>query len=88
MEAMTVGAPVLAVDLPGNRRLVGEGERGLLVPAGDAHALAAAILRGLATPRAEWQPRLDAAREFVAARLSIAAVAREHAGLYNNLVRG
>ena len=88
MEAMVAGAPVLAVALPGNRRLVGDqDERGLLAPAEDAHALAVSLLRGLATPREEWQPRLAAAREFVAANLSITAVARQHAALYNSLVR-
>ena len=42
-EAMANGIPVVASDLPPLRRLVGDNETGLLVPAGDVHAAAAAI---------------------------------------------
>lgn len=44
VEAMGLGRPVIASDLAPLRELVGD-ERGLLVPPGDRHALAAAIAR-------------------------------------------
>jgi glycosyltransferase involved in cell wall biosynthesis len=43
MEAMAAGAPVVATDLSGIPELVRPGETGLLVAAGDAPALAAAL---------------------------------------------
>lgn len=48
VEAMTVGTPVVASDLPGVREPVRLTGMGLLVPAGDPKALAAALLRVLA----------------------------------------
>jgi phosphatidylinositol alpha-mannosyltransferase len=46
LEAMAAGAPIVASDLEAFRRVLGGDEAGLLVPPGDADALAAA-LRGL-----------------------------------------
>ncbi|MBI4599188.1 glycosyltransferase family 4 protein [Candidatus Uhrbacteria bacterium] len=45
LEAAASGLPTIASALPGVRTLVEEGETGLLVPPGDAAALAQAILR-------------------------------------------
>ena len=70
LEAMACGCPVLVSDIPGNREWVTPGENGWLFPAGDADALAQAILtaveqrdrlpemgcsaRRLAEQRADW----------------------------------
>ena len=43
LEAMGAGLAVVATDVPGHRDVVRDGETGLLVPAGDVKALAAAI---------------------------------------------
>ena len=43
LEAFAVGKPVIASDLGGMTELVKHGERGLLVPAGDAQSLAEAM---------------------------------------------
>ena len=45
VEALAVGTPVLATQVGGIPEIVVDGENGLLVPAGDAGALAAAIRR-------------------------------------------
>lgn len=45
IEAAACGTPVVASDSPGLRESVRDGETGLLVPHGDADALAAALLR-------------------------------------------
>jgi glycosyltransferase involved in cell wall biosynthesis len=45
LEYMSAGLPVVASDVGGNSQIVRDGETGLLVPAQDANALAAALLR-------------------------------------------
>lgn len=47
IEAQAAGVPVVATDATGARDAIGEGEYGLMVPVGDADALAAAIIRVL-----------------------------------------
>lgn len=50
MEAMAAGRAVIATDVAGNRDLIRHGETGLLVPPGQAHNLASAILRLVSAP--------------------------------------
>ena len=45
VEALAVGTPVLAMDAGGVAEVVRDGVNGLLVPAGDTRALAAAMRR-------------------------------------------
>lgn len=45
LEAMAAGVAVVATDVPGTREIVSDGVTGLLVPSGDARALASAIAR-------------------------------------------
>ena len=45
IEAMACGLPTIATEYPGVRAVVDEGETGILVPAGDANAVAAGIRR-------------------------------------------
>jgi glycosyltransferase involved in cell wall biosynthesis len=49
-EAMAAGRPIVASDLPSSREFLGDGRNALLVPPGDAAALAAAVARLLADP--------------------------------------
>jgi len=48
LEAMALGVPVVATDLPGHRCVVTSGADGILVPRRDSEALAAALRRLLA----------------------------------------
>lgn len=63
-QAMSVGRPIVTADTPGARELLSDGENALLVPAGDPHALAAAMSRLAAD--AELRRRLgeNAQRRF------------------------
>ncbi|MFC1848232.1 glycosyltransferase family 4 protein [Chloroflexota bacterium] len=47
LEAMSCGIPVVATDIDGNSEVIADGETGLLVPPGDPHRLAVAILKFL-----------------------------------------
>jgi glycosyltransferase involved in cell wall biosynthesis len=59
VEALAVGCPVIATAVGGVPEVVRDGENGLLVPPGDAHALGAAIARFFGD--AELRARLAAA---------------------------
>ena len=47
LEAMAAGRPIVATDVGANRRVLADGDFGVLVPASDASALAAAIADAL-----------------------------------------
>jgi glycosyltransferase involved in cell wall biosynthesis len=49
-QALATGTPLITADTPGARELLVDGENALLVPPGDAEALAAAIRRIAADP--------------------------------------
>ncbi|MGH3372045.1 MAG: glycosyltransferase family 4 protein, partial [Nocardioidaceae bacterium] len=50
IEAMAAGVPVVATDVGGVAEAVDDGTSGLLVPVGDEHALAQAVLRVIGDP--------------------------------------
>ncbi len=50
LEAMLLGRPVIATGMGGPREIIDDGVTGVLVPPGDAHALATAITRLLEDP--------------------------------------
>jgi glycosyltransferase involved in cell wall biosynthesis len=66
VEALAVGTPVIATATGGVAEVVHDGENGLLVPVGDAKALAAAIGRYLSDDALRARLR-DAARASVTA---------------------
>lgn len=80
IEAMAAGRPVVASAVGGLPELITDGVEGLLVPAGDATALASALTRVLADP--ELRARLGAAGRTRAAAFSTAAMARGTASVY------
>jgi glycosyltransferase involved in cell wall biosynthesis len=51
MEAMSMGIPVVATDIRGNRDVVTDGKTGLLVPVGQPEQIAASCLRLLSNPK-------------------------------------
>ncbi len=79
-EAFAAGTPVLASDIPGYRDVLRDGCDGMLVPSGDALALAQA-LRGLALDEPRRERMAACARER-AERFAWPAVAAEVAECY------
>ena len=76
-EAMAVGRPIIATDVPACREVLEGGQCGVLVPPHDEHALARAILDVLASP--EEARRLgEAAAASARARYDIAHCAAEY----------
>jgi glycosyltransferase involved in cell wall biosynthesis len=85
LEAMATGLPVLATAVGGNPELVEPGQTGLLVPAGDAQALAAAMWA--LSPEGVRQAMGRAGRERVERRFSLGAMVRRYRGLYGEALR-
>lgn len=84
LEAQSAGVPAVVSDIPGNRAVVVDGETGLVVPAGDAEALAHALIRLLSD--LDLRRRLGAAaRRRMETEFGIAAVARQLSNLYGRL---
>jgi glycosyltransferase involved in cell wall biosynthesis len=87
LEAMAAGLPVVASDVGGLRELVVDGETGLLIPPGDATALAAALSH-LIEDR-DLRPALGAAGRARAEELfDLAAFRRAHVELYERELAG
>jgi phosphatidylinositol alpha-mannosyltransferase len=80
LEAMAAGAAVVASDLPGYRSVASDGVDSLLVPPGDAGALARAMQRLLEDE--QLRRRLAAAGEHVAAAFSMKALAARYGEIY------
>ena len=79
LEAMSAGCPVVASRIAGIDEAVVDGETGLLVPPGDAPALAAALIRLLGDP--ELRDRLGAAASARADEYSVATLGRRYTEL-------
>jgi len=87
LEAMRAGRPCVASDVGGNAEAVAHGTTGLVVPAGDAGALARALGALLDDPaRAEAMGR--AGRERWAARFTAERMVRDTEALYRAALAG
>jgi glycosyltransferase involved in cell wall biosynthesis len=84
VEAMAAGRPVVASSAGGISEIVVHGETGLLVPPGDAAALADAIAALLARPERARTMGLRG-RERARERFAIEAAVRRHQHLYESL---
>jgi len=83
IEAMAAGRPVVATAVGGTPDLLGGGQRGVLIPAGDPDALATAIEAAFKTPAPS---RLDEARRYVLAHHSVDRLLADVDGLYRQLL--
>ena len=87
LEAMASGRPVIASAVGGIPEIVTDGEDGLLVPPGDAGALARAVSRVLGDPA--LARRLgERARRTAVERFGFHRLSAETADLYGSLVGG
>ena len=86
LEAAACGKPIVASDVPGLRRVV-TSEMGVLIPPGDAAALADAIQGLLSRPdlRNEMGRR---ARQYVKANYSWRSVAQRTVACYQEVLAG
>jgi glycosyltransferase involved in cell wall biosynthesis len=85
LEAMAVGVPVIASDIPGCRTLIRVGSTGLLFELGDVAGLTEALARLFADGH-ERDALSHAAKAFVHARFSAEVMAARYADLYRRLL--
>lgn len=86
MEAMAVGVPVVAYDIPGVDQLITHESTGLLAPLGDWQQLANHLIRLAAEPALANKISL-AARQLVDQRFSAARMANEYQQLFLELLQ-
>lgn len=84
LEAMALGTPVVATDIPGTRDLIIHEQTGLLVPPRQPSALAQAMVR-LACDR-DLAARLAAAARTRATQFTVESAARQYEQLYRLLM--
>lgn len=84
IEAMAAARPVVATDVGGNREAVVDGATGLLVPPGDAEALATAMLRILQQPD-RGAAMGNAGRRRVLEKFQRSRMVREYEAVYDTL---
>ncbi|HWE72570.1 MAG TPA: glycosyltransferase [Stellaceae bacterium] len=84
LEAAAAGRAIVATDVPGNRDIARHGINAILVPPGDAHALAAA-LKSLADDPAKRRVYAAAGRKLAAEGFSEEAVSAATVALYREL---
>ena len=87
LEAMGLGVPVVATDIPGNREIVVPGQTGWLVPVRTPEVLAASIER-IFTRTSEVAARVAQAKEMVATRFGLDRMIDAHVALYESLLAG
>jgi glycosyltransferase involved in cell wall biosynthesis len=87
VEGMACGRPAVAVDAHGPATIVDDGVDGWLVPPDDEDALADALVQAVNDPD-ERRRRGDNAYESSRARYSWPALAKEVAGVYDDVIAG
>jgi glycosyltransferase involved in cell wall biosynthesis len=85
LEAMAAGLPVISTAVGGVPELVQHGATGLLVPAGNAHALAEAITQ-LGCDVHQRTAMGSAARQTALERFDVRVMSNAYATLYHNLL--
>jgi glycogen(starch) synthase len=87
LEAMAQGRVFVASDVGGHRELIRHGETGFLCPAGDAKALAAALLDALAR-ESQWPQMRTQARRFVEQERTWGNSVARYADVYRQALAG
>jgi glycosyltransferase involved in cell wall biosynthesis len=87
LEALAAGVPAVATDIPGNRLVIKNGRHGLLVPPGDAAALADAI-NSLLAERPRAATLAAAGRDRVSREFNLGKMVAEHLRLFHALMAG
>ena len=85
MEALAAGVPAIASDLSGIPEIIRPGITGLLVPPGDAAAIADAVETVVADPRSA-RLRAEAGRRLVEDEFSLAPNVRRLADLFHSML--
>jgi glycosyltransferase involved in cell wall biosynthesis len=85
LEAMAAGLPVISTKVGGAHDVLGDNLRGILVPEGDAEALAEALRDLIMDPKKQHH-LADSGRNHVRKHYSVAAMTRELAALYEAAV--
>jgi glycosyltransferase involved in cell wall biosynthesis len=87
LEYMAAARPIVVTSVGATSQLISDGVEGLLVPPGDARALAGAIEQLLQSPERARNLGL-AARRRAQQQYSREAMVRRFEGFYEDLVRG
>jgi glycosyltransferase involved in cell wall biosynthesis len=85
LEAMSLGVPVVATDVGGNRELVRHLETGLLVPVADPSLLAGAMTEALESPHLS-SAIAQRAREMISNQFGLERMVHDYESLYVNLL--
>lgn len=83
MEAMAVGIPVIATDIPGSREMISHNKNGWLVPPADPSSLADAIIQLIEDPQLRLE--LGQAGKQTVTQYSIEGIAKTYIELYEKL---
>lgn len=86
LNAMATGVPVIATDLSGVKEIIKNGVNGVVVPPGDAHALARAI-KEFMEDRREWRIMGQEGRKVMEAKFDIDNTASKMEKLYKQLLK-
>lgn len=87
IEALSAGLPIVASDAGGNPELVRHGENGLIVPAGDVDALAAALLELVGQPERRHAMGVASRRRFAEGAFEVEPVTRQLLTVYGQAIQ-
>jgi len=86
LEAMAASLPIIITDFPGIQEFIENGVNGVIVPPGNPHALARAIMEFI-KDRRRWKVMGQEGRRVVEAQFDLKKTARETEALYRQLLK-